>query len=108
MAWNESARGPGTGEWIQADFGPPVRIQRVRLSTGWDYVSPRSGVLFAVNSHLRRLRLTFDGDHPEVRDVTTDEREVTFDGLDRIARTVRIEAIDVYPGTRWQDLCISA
>ncbi|MEI8255596.1 MAG: protein kinase [Deltaproteobacteria bacterium] len=106
-AWNENAPGPGTGEWIQADLGAPARIRQVRLSTGWDYVSPRSGDLFALNSHLRRVRLTFDGANPEVRDIASDEREITIDGRGRVARIVRIEALDVYPGARWADLCLS-
>ena len=105
-AWNEGARGPGRGEWIEADYGAPVHIHHLRIATGWDYTHPRDGNLFATNSHLRRFRVTFDGGNVIERDVTPEERHVEI-LVNVTARTMRILALDVYPGTRWQDLCIS-
>lgn len=106
-AWNESARGPGAGEWIQATYTRPHHIQRVRLSTGWTFQSQNHGDLFTGNSHLRRVRLAFGHGASVVRDVAIDEREISFDDLDVNSDTVRIVAEEVWPGTRWSDLCIS-
>ncbi len=106
-AWNEGARGPGEGEWIEADLGAPHRIERVTFTTGWDYSSERHGDLFPLNSHLRRVRVTFDGRHAIERDVGVDERRLVLDNLRVRARTVRIEATTVWPGTRWPDLSIA-
>ncbi len=105
-AWSESTVGPGQGAWLAAHFDRAPRIQRVRILTGYDHVSPNHGDLFAANSHLRRVRLTFDGGHAEEREVGEDQRTIDID-VDVRARTVRVEALDVYPGTRWADLCIS-
>lgn len=106
-AWNEGARGPGDGEWIEADLGAPHRIVRVQFTTGWDYSSARHGDLFPLNSHIRRVRVTFDGHNPIERDVGADERQLVLDNLHVRARIVRIEAVTVWPGARWSDLSIS-
>jgi len=80
----------------------------VSIDTGWRYNSPRNGDLFTANSHMRRLRVTFDGGGAGSfeRDVAVDQQEVVLN-VDATARTVRVTALDVYPGTRWADLCIS-
>lgn len=104
--WTEDARGPGDGEWLQARFAGPQLVQRVRITTGWNHTSPRGTDLFTGNSHLRRVRLVLGPNTAIERDVGADEREVVFDGLDAETSTVRIEAVSVWPGTRWADLCI--
>lgn len=84
----------------------PQLVQRVRVTTGWNHTSPRGEDLFTANSHLRRVRLVLGPRTRVERDVGADEREVVFDGLDAETATVRIEAVSVWPGTRWADLCI--
>jgi len=106
-AWNESARGPGQGEWIEATLDGTHVVERVTLATGWDHISPRWGDLFTANSHMRRVRVVFSDGTSVSRDVAADQRSVVFDGLGRTTSSVRIVADDVYPGARWQDLCVS-
>lgn len=106
-AWNENERGPGDGSWIAATFAGPVTVRRLRITTGYDASSPRHGDLFPLNSHLRRVRVTFDGGRATERDVAEGQRELVLDNLSVRARTVRIDALTVWPGARWADLCIS-
>ena len=106
-AWNESEPGAGAGSWISATFARPVNVQQLRITTGWDTISPRSGDLFPQNSHLRRVRITFDGGRAIEREVGVAERILLVGGLRERVGTVRVEALDVWPGTRWADLCIS-
>lgn len=106
-AWNEGGRGPGDGEWIQANFSTPHTVHRIRMATGWNYVSTTSGDLFTGNSHLRRVRIVLDGRVIRERDVGVDEREITFEGLDVPTTRVRIVALGVWQGLRWSDLCLS-
>lgn len=106
-AWNENERGPGDGAWIAATFASPVTVRRLRLSTGYDANSPRHGDLFVLNSHLRRVRVTFDGGRAIERDVAESQRQLVLGDLDIEARTIRIEALSVWPGSQWADLCIS-
>ncbi len=105
-AWNEGAAGPGAGEWIEADLGTAHRVRRVRITTGWDHTT-RGGVdLFAANAHLRRVRLVFDDGTSLVREAAVDQRVLAVD-LDVLTRRVRIVADEVWPGLRYQDLCLS-
>lgn len=106
-AWNENERGPGDGAWIEATFSGEVTVRRVTLTTGYNSISPRHGDLFALNSHLRRVRISFGGHNAIERDVGEDQRTLVLDGLGVRARTLRIEAVSVWAGTRWADLCIS-
>lgn len=106
-AWNENESGPGDGSWIAATFSGVVTVRRVTLTTGFDASSPRHGDLFPLNSHLRRVRISFDGGHAVERDVAEDQRALVLDGLNVRTRTLRIEALSVWPGSRWADLCIS-
>ena len=60
-AWNEGAPGSGEGEWIEARFSGPMTFRRIVLSTGYDDHSRKFGDLFYANSHLKRVRIEFDG-----------------------------------------------
>ena len=99
--------GSGQGEWLEASLGGAYRLSRVRLSSGWDLVSPRVGDLFVANAHLRRVRLVFDNGDSRVREVRADERSVSFEDINVTTRSVRVVADEVWPGARWQDLCIA-
>ncbi len=106
-AWNENESGPGDGAWIEATLSGGVTVRRVTLTAGYDSVSPRHGDLFGLNSHLRRVRISFDGAHAVERDVAEDQRALVVDGLNVQTHSLRIEAVSVWAGTRWADLCIS-
>jgi len=107
IAWNESEHRPGDGSWIAAAFPTTVTVERLEFATGHDFNAPRYGDVFPLNSHLRRVRVTFDGGHAIERDVAADERVVVLEGLHTRARALRIEALSVWPGTRWATFCIS-
>lgn len=106
-AWNENDRGPGDGAWIEATFSGRVTVRRVTLTTGYDSISPRHGDLFPLNSHLRRVRISFDGGHVVEREVGEAQRTLVLDGLETHTHALRIEAVRVWAGTRWADFCIS-
>jgi serine/threonine protein kinase len=106
-AWNENDRGPGDGSWLSATFASTVPIARLTISTGYTAFHPRDGDLFIQNSRLRRVRVRFDDGTTVDRSVPDGQRELVIDGLSVRSRTVRIEALSVWPGTRWADLCIS-
>jgi hypothetical protein len=101
-AWNEDAPGPGRGEWIEAKFASPRRIEQIRMTTGF-----LTKDLFAKNAHVKRLKLSLDGTVVQTIDVKADQKWLTIPSLDASATTVRFTVDDVYEGTTWQDLCIS-
>jgi len=106
-AWNESAKGPGTGEWIEASWPAPRRIRRVLFSTGFDHVSAGDGDLFGRNAHLKTARLVFSDGTVLTRQIPADQREIEVSELNVVSTSLRLVAHEVWPGTSWQDLCVS-
>ncbi|MFI5296938.1 MAG: NADase-type glycan-binding domain-containing protein [Polyangiales bacterium] len=106
-AWNESAAGPGKGEWIEASFSHPQHVRKIHLYTGFEHNDKQFGDLWNMNAHLKTVRVVFDGGTSVTRDIGATEHEITIEGLDVVATTVRFVADDVWPGTKWEDLCIS-
>ncbi len=106
-AWSESSGGVGRGGWIEARFNTPVVVNSLRLTTGWDHVDRRRADLFTQRSHLRRVRVVFDGGAEVVRDVGFGQRELLIADLAQPTRSVRVEALDVYPGSRASTLALS-
>jgi hypothetical protein len=105
-AWNESAPGPGRGEWLEARLDAPRTITRVKMSTGYASISPKFGDLFVANAHVKRLSVLVDGAVVKTIDVGADERWITID-LEATGQVVRFVADDVYAGAKWQDLCVA-
>lgn len=106
-AWNEGVPGSGAGEWIEAAFDGPRRIDAIRLATGWNVTSRHGHDLFVLNAHLRRIRFVFDGGVTREADVEEGQREITVDVRGVTSSRVRIIAAEVWDGTQYQDLCIS-
>lgn len=106
-AWNEGAEGPGIGEWIEARYSRRVTVRSVRAATGWNAISRHRVDLFTVNAHIARATLLLDGEEVATRNVAVDQREVDFEAVNRPARSVRIRVDDVWPGSQYNDLCIS-
>jgi hypothetical protein len=105
-AWNNGDGGPGRGQWLEVRFDGPRGVERIRMGAGFDPESGR-GDAFPRNSHVKRVRILFDGGHPLVRDVGNDDRVAVFENVGVTATTVRFVFEDVWEGTRWPQLAIS-
>jgi serine/threonine protein kinase len=106
-AWNEAAPGHGRGEWIEAGFNRPVVVRSVEFATGWNATSSRGTDLFHGNARLRRVRISFSSGRFIDRETGSEERVHRVVSLSERTTTVRITAMEVWPGTRWEDLAIS-
>ncbi len=111
-AWNEGDDGSGTGEWLELEF------DAAGFSGGWAQIAAVEilGGLFASgwfeqNNRVSSARVVFrtprgDWSPPDIYfpDSMTPVR-TTFRPI--WARSVRIEVLETYPGTAWNDLPIS-
>jgi len=105
-----SAIGKGDGEWIEAQLGSPHRIRRIVLTPGYDHrINDGKTDLFLLNSHVRKVRVLFDGVEHRAREVGEDVRHVIIGRFDVTASTVRLVFDRVWPGkdTGEQVFCIS-
>ncbi len=106
-AWNEGVPGNGVGEWIEARYASEVVVRSVTVVTGWDAISRHGHDLFVENAHIRRATLILDGREVATTDASVDVRVITFSPQASRATTVRVRVDDVWPGTRYEDLCVS-
>ncbi len=107
-AWNDGVDGNGHGEWLEARFAIPRHITGFRLTTGFLRVARHGRLdLFYANARIHTLRVTADGQQLGLYSSTNDQREIFVSGLDVRASAIRFEVLDTFPGSHFQDVCIS-
>ena len=107
-AWNDKAGGSGEGSWLEIVFKEAVSIHHVTISNGYQKVSKTTGKdLFFQNSRLKKVVILADGRELEQYDIKEDTRTVEIVMPTNTTQKIRIVAKEVWPGTKWKDLCIS-
>jgi len=104
-AWSEGAEGAGTGEWLEFDLKVEKPVRAVLIQPGYD----KSEALFRANARPKRVEVLLNGEHrfeAELRDANEEQR-IAVAGYDKPVKTVRLTFKEVYPGTRYEDLCVS-
>lgn len=104
-AWNENAKGDGTGEWVEATLPPGSFLSYVEVSGGWAQTS--GGLdLWAHNNSFRVMRVSWEGGSTDVAFSRTADRGVKK-RVEVGARvtTIRFTALEVDRG-KFDDLCL--
>lgn len=108
-AW--TVRDPVDGDWVEGCLPRSNRIGRVWLTTGYEVPDARPGDLFVLNAHVRHatVELREGGNVVTSRsvEVGAGERSMEVEFDDVTASCVRVVSHTVWPGQRWQDLCVS-
>lgn len=103
-AWCEGARGNGVGEVItlRIDGGGPFR--RFLIENGYG----KSERIFSRNARPKTIEIRTDTgvSFRHVLEDRSNERWVELPGPDEY-KVLQIRVIDVYPGTHYEDMCIS-
>jgi hypothetical protein len=102
-SWVEGVEGPGAGEWIELTFPGTVSVERIGFDVGYD----RDEDLFFANNRLRRVTIVFsDGRRIEL--TFADARGLQVFEIDpQETLSIRVVIEDVYPGSRYDDTCLS-
>lgn len=106
-AWNDGVEGDGRGEWLEAHFDERQPIAGFRITLGFQHISRHGHDLFTDNARIRTLRVTADGRELGVWSAFDGQRDLVVGGLHATARDYRFEVVDVWPGARFQDACVS-
>jgi O-phosphoseryl-tRNA(Cys) synthetase len=107
-AWVEGVVGPGVGEWIQLSFPGTVEIHYINLDVGYD----RDADIFYANNRIKRVTFIFSNGE-QIEMPLSDIRGMQMIVLARapgpsIETTfVKIVIEEVYPGSRYDDTCLS-
>ncbi|GAA5483276.1 NADase-type glycan-binding domain-containing protein [Haloferula sargassicola] len=105
-AWSEGAEGPGIGEWIEMKPEVPKPLKAIRIRAGYDGDDPS---LFTKNARPKRVEVVLNGEHrfeAELED-TREEQRIAVAGYDRPVKSARLVFKEVYPGSEYEDLCVS-
>jgi hypothetical protein len=113
-AWSEGVSGQGIGEYLTVSMYLGENDD-FYISIG--YVSYLKPNLYTENSRPKRLRLTYDNEHFSYVDLkdTADFQSIALQAIPlgnghnyREALSLKIEILEVYPGTKYTDTCINA
>lgn len=104
-AWVEGVDGDGIGEYITlfADVNAPVN--GIKILNGYN----KDADIFAKNNRVGRVRITLStGDiyETQLEDAYNTYTTVDFGGP-KTVEGMKIEILSVYPGSKYQDTCIS-
>ncbi len=102
-AWCEGAPGPGIGERITVHFKPASRVSGISITNGYT----RTEDTFRRNGRIKRARIETDrGTRTEV--TLKDSPEPQKIAIPKTsALWVRMTILEVYPGTRGSDTCVT-
>ena len=112
--WAEGSDGDGVGEWLQIDFARPTPVGGFEIMNGYWRLDQR----LVENNRVKRIRVDFsDGESEEftLADPVSGEYQPTLTGSGErltftkthITTDVRFTILEVYPGNRWNDTCIT-
>ncbi len=104
--WSEGAKGPGIGEWLELTPEVPKPLFAISIKPGCF----KSDALFMANARPKKLRVvlndekTFTVGIPDLRE----EHEFPVPGYSKPVRKIRITFEEVWPGDKFEDLCVTS
>jgi hypothetical protein len=106
-AWN-SRTGDLQGAWVEVDALAVKRITAIRLYAGFARIENGQD-LFLMNPRIRKVRIWPYYGKPIERTLDPDDRQLQEITVDLPLGYVRIEVIEIVPGTKpaWREICIS-
>ena len=103
-AWCEGAYGPGIGEWVQWHANPGTRIRKVIFHNGYQ----KSAKSFRENGRVRDMLIETDsGLRMSARLKDQSGSQTIWLGNWFDVSTIRVTVRSVYPGSKYEDLCLS-
>lgn len=103
--WSEGAAGNGIGESVSFTCD----VSRLYLFSG--YVSYDKPYLYEMNARPKKIRITVtekSGSREFIFDLADTPDPQVLEFPERMNGTAKLEILEVYPGTRYQDTCINA
>ena len=104
--WSEGAKGPGIGEWLELEPEVAKPLSAISIVPG----CIKTDELFQDNARPKRILVELNGGHRFSVNVPDSKEEFEFPvtGYDKPVKTVRLTFKEVWPGKRFEDLCVTA
>ncbi len=107
IPWSEGAAGHGIGEWVELEPTKPAPLLALFISPGFQSYKKRER--FEQNGRPARVEIRLNGEH-RFRATLGDKRGaqlIPILGYTKPVSKLRITILEVFPGTRFADTCIS-
>lgn len=103
-AWSEGAGGHGIGQWVKFGFDTPKNVKAVNIIAGYT----KTQRIYNSNSRVKKIKICFSDGKTQVaalKDKYGSQR-ILID-RDTPTKYIKLEIMDVYPGRKYKDTCIS-
>lgn len=102
--WSEGVPGPGAGEWVELAPKTAKPLLGVEIRPGFQ----RSFGLFKANARPKRVTMILNGEHRVSAEIPDDMAicRIPVTGYDKAVKTVRLVFDEVWPGSKFEDLCV--
>jgi hypothetical protein len=106
-AWAEGKRGNGVGEQLLLNIDGAYRIEKLKLIPGCGFTAQ----LWLKNERIKKLKIIFDDNTEQIAELEDTRNPGEWKSItithERPTATLKLEIADIYPGSAWQDGCIS-
>jgi hypothetical protein len=106
-AWN-SATGELVGTWLEVELDGASVVEELRLTVGFTGRGPKGEDYFTMNPRIAKLSVRADGGAAQVVALDPARRDLQSIAV-RATKVVRIEVVELVPGTKknWREVSIS-
>jgi hypothetical protein len=112
--WAEGAAGNGVGEWLRIDFIHEINLSGMYIQNGYWRTEERLNQ----NCRVKRVKVSYSNgtsEEFELQDtagiayqnlIGSNGEHIIFSEI-KTTSYVQLTILEVYPGSRWEDVCIS-
>ncbi len=103
--WSEGVDGPGVGEWLALKPEVAKPLNFIEMEPGFF----KDDELFRANARPKEVRVDLNDEHSFTAQVS-DDRAICWIpilGYDKPVKTIRLTFLEVWPGEKFEDLCVS-
>lgn len=106
--WAEGAAGHGVGEWVELVPRKPRPLLALEVHPGFQGGDPKAK-LFEKNGRPARVSILLNGEHRFEATLGDgpDAQLIPIVGYTKPVSRIRVTILEVFPGTKYEDTCIS-
>ena len=103
--WAEGVAGNGEGEWLELSVAVPVLLDTLQITNGL----VASDKLFHANNRIKKLDLSVNSGESVAVELPDQMKpfDIKLPESRDVLRTIRLTIREVYPGTKYQDTCVT-
>ncbi len=107
--WAEGIKGNGVGEWLEFSVEVPRPLHSMMIYSGY-YKQDDDTRLFKANARPKAMTVSLNGEY-EFKAMLDDRMEgqmIPVTAYAKPVKTVRLTFDEIYPGSQYEDMCVSA